>query len=127
MVPHGFVEIVHLYLHAVDIWICWFGHFAFVICICRQVISPLLLDHCWILHRTTFVFSKSNHPHLRAGDVHIFRFRCWHFLTADQSGFTRPSFTFKQMNPFSLSPSLLKGGLWFEAETALKIHQARWH
>ena len=28
--PRAFVKIIHLYLRTADIWICWFGRFAFV-------------------------------------------------------------------------------------------------
>ena len=41
VVPHGFVEIVHLYLHTSHFWICWFDHFAFVMHITASF-GPLL-------------------------------------------------------------------------------------
>ena len=41
------------------------------ICICRQVISTLLLEQRWISPKKSFVFSKSNHLHFHSGDIHI--------------------------------------------------------
>ena len=45
-----------------DIWISWFGPFAFV----KPSLSHLrvLELECWISPETSFVFSMSNHPHL---------------------------------------------------------------
>ena len=47
-----------------DIWISWFGPFAFV----KPSLSHLrvLELECWISPETSFVFSMSNHPHLQA-------------------------------------------------------------
>ena len=52
-----------------DIWISWFGPFAFV----KPSLSHLrvLELECWISPETSFVFSMSNHPHFRTGDIHI--------------------------------------------------------
>ncbi len=52
-----------------DIWISWFGPFAFV----KPNLSHLrvLELECWISPETSFVFSMSNHPHFRTGDIHI--------------------------------------------------------
>ena len=57
-----------------DIWISWFGPFAFV----KPSLSHLrvLELECWISPETSFVFSMSNHPHFRTGDIHIFRVPC---------------------------------------------------
>ena len=41
------------------------------VCICRQLISTLLLEQRWISHKTIFVFLKSNHLHFQTGDIHI--------------------------------------------------------
>ena len=43
------------------------------ICICRQVISTLLLEQLWISPKTSFVFNKSNHLRFHSGDIHICR------------------------------------------------------
>ena len=52
-----------------DIWISWFGPFAFV----KPNLSHLrvLELECWISPETSFVFSMSNHPHFRTCDIHI--------------------------------------------------------
>ena len=51
-----------------DIWISWSGPFAFV----KPNLSHLrvLELECWISPETSFVFSMSNHPHFRTGDIH---------------------------------------------------------
>ena len=86
--PHGFVKIIHMYLRTADVWICWFARFAFVkpscLCICRQLISTLLLEQRWISPKTIFVFLKSNHLHFQTGDIHIWR-SLFYFFTAHQS------------------------------------------
>ena len=54
------------------------------VCICRQLISTLLLEQRWISHKTIFVFLKSNHLHFQTGDIHIWR-SLFFFFTAHQS------------------------------------------
>ena len=56
-------------------------------CICRQVISTLLLEQRWISPKTISVFLKSNHLHFQTGDIHI----CC-FLHCSSSEFTRPAY-----------------------------------
>ena len=42
------------------------------VCICRQVISTLRLEHRWISPKTICVFFNSNHLHLQTGDISTF-------------------------------------------------------
>ena len=58
--PHAFVKIIHLYLRTADIWICWFGRFAFV----KPSRLHLRLEHRWISPKTICVFSNCNNLHL---------------------------------------------------------------
>ena len=52
-----------------DIWISWFGPFAFV----KPSLSHLrvLELECWISPETSFVFSMSNHPHFYLVQRHL--------------------------------------------------------
>ena len=74
--PHGFVKIMHLYLRTADIWICWFGRFAFVKP-SRLHLQTSDIDASFgaslDFSQFVFVFSKSNHLHLQTGDIHICR------------------------------------------------------
>ena len=56
-----------------DIWISWFGPFAFV----KPSLSHLrvLELECWISPETSFVFSMSNHPHFYLVQGHRHRQR----------------------------------------------------
>ena len=85
-----------LYLCTSDIWICWFGRFAFVKP-SRQVISTLPLERRWISPKKIHGFSKSNHLHLQSGDLSTFVRVCC-FLHCSSIGI-------HLSNPFSLSPS----------------------
>ena len=59
------------------------------ICICRQVISTLLLEQRWISPKKSFVFSKSNHLHFHSGDIHICQSLLFSSLLINQNS---PSF-----------------------------------
>ena len=69
------------------------------ICICRQVISTLLLEQRWISPKKSFVFSKSNHLHFHSGDIHICQSLLFSSLLINQNSLVQPIFT-------QLSPSL---------------------
>ena len=68
--PQSFVCICALPIYRFVGWVVM--HFSNpAVCICRQVISTLPLEHHWISPKTIFVFSNSNHLHLQTGDIHI--------------------------------------------------------
>ena len=66
----AFVKIIHLYLRTADIWICWFGRFAFV----KPSRLHLQTSNINASFGTSLYFSQnnlcifqSNHPHLQTG------------------------------------------------------------
>ena len=105
--PHGFVKIMHICICA--LLISGFAGLPTLhlsnpaVCICRQLISTLLLEQRWISHKTIFVFLKSNHLHFQTGDIHIWR-SLFYFFTAHQSDRNSP------VQPIFIQPFLQSDG-----------------
>ena len=81
-----------------DIWISWFGPFAFV----KPSLSHLrvLELECWISPETSFVFSMSNHPHFRTGDIHICQSSLYGWLQSASSNSQIPNVKFFTADPY---------------------------
>ena len=90
--PQGFVCIWALPIYGFDgLAVVHLSNSA--VCICRQVISTLRLEHRWISPKTICLFSNSNHLHLQTGDMHICQSLLFSSLLINWNSFVQPIFT----------------------------------
>ena len=85
--PRGFVKIIHMYLLTADIWICWFGHFAFV----KPSSLHLQTSNINALFGASLDFSQNNLCIFQLELVYSHLSEFVVFFTAHQSEFTRPT------------------------------------